>query len=102
MESPTGIEDALEILRELLAARLHRVVHQHLGIAHDGCSRRAQFLPHVGNEHALRSPVGTLVNSIRHLTVSTHGAVAVAQVTLGLSKAAILPTRREISTGLVS
>jgi hypothetical protein len=32
MESPTGIEDALEIIGELHTACLHRVVHQHFGM----------------------------------------------------------------------
>jgi hypothetical protein len=62
MEAPTGIEDTLEIVGELPAAPQHRVVYQHLGIAHDGRRRRAQFLPHVGNERPLRSAVGFLVS----------------------------------------
>jgi hypothetical protein len=41
MEAPTGIEDTLEIVGELPAAPQHRVVYQHLGIAHDGRRRRA-------------------------------------------------------------
>jgi hypothetical protein len=41
MESPTGIEDTLEIVDELPAALQHRVVYQHLGIAHNGRCRRA-------------------------------------------------------------
>jgi hypothetical protein len=61
VEVPTGIDDTLEIVGDLHATCLHRVVHQHLGIAHDGRSRRAQFLPHIGNERPLRSPVGSLV-----------------------------------------
>ncbi len=70
MESPAGIEDALKIVDELPAVGLHRVVHQHLGIAHDGDRGRAQFLPHVGNERPLRSPVGSLVDLIGRGTAS--------------------------------
>ncbi len=105
MESPTGVEDALEIVGSLCAVRLHRVVHQHLGIAHDGRRRRAQFLPHVGNERPFRSPVGPVLSQISRGTTSRPDAPAPslsAQPALGASKAAILPSRREISTGLVS
>src|SRR3984893_18831370 len=72
MENPTGIEDALEIVGELPAVRLHRVVHQHLGIPHDGDRRRAQFLPHVGNERPLSSPVGPLVSLSSRGVTSLH------------------------------
>ena len=104
MEIPAGIEDALKIVGELPAVGLHRVVHQHLGIAHDGRRRRAQFLPHVGNERPLRSPVGSLVNLIGRGTTPVQRAAPSlsAQAALGTSKAAILPSRRDISTGLVS
>ena len=105
MEIPAGIEDALKIVGELPAVGLHRVVHQHLGIAHDRDRGRAQFLPHVGNERPLGSPVGSLVNLIGRGTVSPPrraGIVAVAQAALVLRRAAILPSRRVISTGLVS
>ena len=73
MERPTGIEDALRIVGELLAVRLHRVVHQHLGIAHDGRCRRAQFLRHVGDERPFRSGIGPLV--IRSAVIPTSGSV---------------------------
>ena len=64
MEIPAGIEDALKIVGDLPAARLHRVVHQHFRIAHDRDCGRAQFLPYVGNECPFGSPVGALVNLI--------------------------------------
>jgi hypothetical protein len=57
MESPTGIKDALKIVGELAAVGSRRVVHQYLGIAHHSDCGRAQFLPHVGNERALRPPI---------------------------------------------
>ena len=102
MEIPAGIEDALKIVDGLPAVGLHRVVHQHLGIAHDGHRRRAQFLPHVGNERPLCSPVSSLVNLISRGTLPSQPALRFAQAALVTSKAAILPSRRDISTGLVS
>jgi hypothetical protein len=55
---------------------LHRFVHQHLGIAHDSDRGRTQFLPHIGNECPLRSPVGSLVNLIGRGKVPRLGAPA--------------------------
>jgi hypothetical protein len=104
MEAATGIEDTLEVLGELPAAP-SRVVYQHLGIAHDGRRRRAQFLPYVGNEGPLRSAVGHLVSWISRGTISLFNGLTLllsAQATLGKSKASILPSRRGHSTGLVS
>jgi hypothetical protein len=74
MESATGIEDALEIIGELHTACLHRVVHQHFGIAQDGHHRCAQFLPNVGNERPLRSAVGTIVSEISRSPISLFNA----------------------------
>src|SRR5664280_2690842 len=107
VESPAGIENSLEIIDPRRAVRLHRVVHQHLGIAHDGDRGRAQFLPHVGNERPLRSPVGSLFNLIGRGTISPPRRIASSlpkstQAALVLSRATILPSRRVISTGLVS
>ena len=105
MESPTGIEDSPEIIGSLRAVRFHCVVHQYLGIAHDGRCWRAQFLPHIGNERPLRSAVGPLLCQISRDTTSPSKAPSrspSAQPAVDLSKAAILPSRRDISTGLVS
>ena len=104
MQVAAGVEDALKIVGELSAAGLHRVVHQHLGIAHDGDRRRAQFLPHISNERPLRPPVGPLVDLFGRGTIPQPDAPSwrIAQAALVASKAAILPSRREISTGLVS
>ena len=105
MEIPAGIEDALKIVGDLLAARLRRVVHQHFRIAHDRDCGRAQFLPYVGNECLFGSPVGSLVNLIVRDATPRPNATAPslsAQAALVASKAAILPSRRSISTGLVS
>jgi hypothetical protein len=60
IESATGIEDSPEIVGSLRAVCLQRIFHQHLGMAHDGRRRRAQFLPHEGNERPLGSPIGTV------------------------------------------
>ena len=103
MEISTGIEDALKIVDELPAVGLHRVVHQHLGIAHDRDRGRAQFLPHIGNERPFRPPVGSLVNLIGRGKVPRLGApLSQSAQAAGLSKAAIFPSSRVISTGLVS
>ena len=100
-------ENTLKVVGCLLAARLGRVVHQHLGIAQNGRRRCAQFLSHIGNERPLGSLVGPgpvikLISrgtiSLRHRTVQSLSA----QAAVGLSKAAIFPSRRAISTGLVS
>jgi hypothetical protein len=69
MEIPTGVENALKIVDELIAAGLNRVVHQHFGIAHDGDCGCTQFLPDVGNKCTLGSSIGWLVNSIGRGTV---------------------------------
>ena len=61
MQMPAGIEDALKIVDGLPAVSLHRVIHQNLGVAHDGDRGRAQFLPHIGNERPFHSPIGALV-----------------------------------------
>src|ERR1700730_11490492 len=100
MQRPTGIEDALEIGDELPALRRRAIVHQHFGIAHDGRRRRAQFLAHIGNKRPLRSAVDTLVGLISRSTASRFNArapMASAQATFATSKAAILPSRRDIS-----
>jgi hypothetical protein len=78
MESPTGIEDALEISGELHTACLHRVIHQHLGIAQDGHRRCAQFLPNVGNKRPLRSAFGAKVSEISRSPTSLFHAPAPA------------------------
>ncbi len=70
MEVPTGIEDTLKIVDGLRAVGLHRVVHQHLGIAHDCDRGRAQLLPHIGNERPLCSAVDTLLGEIGRGTTS--------------------------------
>src|SRR6266550_7711866 len=100
MESPTGIEDTLEVVGKLPAAPQHRVVYQHLGIAHDGRRRRTQFLLHVGNERPLRSAVGPLLGQISRDTTSpskTRSRSPGGQPAVDLSRAAILPSRRDIS-----
>jgi|ERR1700730_13328023 hypothetical protein len=102
MEIPAGIEDALKVVDELPAVGLHRVVHQHLCIAHDGRRRCAQFLPHVGNERPLCSPIRSLVKLISRGSTPEPAPSLSVQPALGTSKAAILPSRRDISTGLVS
>ena len=78
MEISACIENTLKIVDGRSAASLHRVIHQHLGIAHDGDRGRAQFLPHVGNERPLRPMAGPLVNLIGRGTapVPTHRAIA--------------------------
>ena len=77
METPTSIEDSLEIIDTLGAAGLHSVAHQHLGIARDSRRRCAQFLPQISNERPLRSPIDILVNLISH-RIHHHGVDAVA------------------------
>jgi hypothetical protein len=76
MQIPAGIEDVLKIAGEMLTARLHRIVHQHLGIAHNSDCGRAQLLPDVGNERPLSSPVGSLVDLIGRGAASRFGAPA--------------------------
>jgi len=88
IERLAGVEDALEVTHGRAALGTLGVLHQHLGIAHDRRYRRAQFLPHVGNQRALGTAAGV-------------GSGYVARDTLS-SKATILPSSRGSSTGLVS
>jgi hypothetical protein len=68
LERVAGIENALEIVNSLQGSRCYGIVHQHLGVAHDGIRRRAQFLPNIGDNRPLRSPRSPLVNQINRDT----------------------------------
>jgi hypothetical protein len=59
----------------LLAIGSRRIAHQHLGISRNGDRRRAQFLSHIGDDRALRSPVGLVVDLISRDTNSRYAGV---------------------------